>query len=235
MKVYYPSKTTGSAKKLEGSIYVISFFVSETPWPLNEKMELFKYVRDAESWLEVKAKEYGKTVRFVNGVHGLFEPFEIDVVPDYNSGTPQTDIAQKYLKAAGCPSDTTYPAWIKKNSGCDQSLVFIIANKEGRGYANPICWESDGPEGTILYHSEENKLNASSIIHEFLHLFGAVDLYATDVQSADNSARMEKMYPKEVMHNPYFPLTELEISPLTAWLVDLSEKEESWFETFLPK
>ena len=41
MKVYYPSKTTGSAKKLEGSIYVITFFVSETPWPLNEKMELF--------------------------------------------------------------------------------------------------------------------------------------------------------------------------------------------------
>lgn len=38
MKVYYPSKTTGSAKKLEGSINVISFFVSETPWPLNEKM-----------------------------------------------------------------------------------------------------------------------------------------------------------------------------------------------------
>ena len=123
MKVYYPSKTTGSAKKLEGSIYVITFFVSETPWPLNEKMELFKFVRDAESWLEGKAKEYGKTVRFVNGVHGLFEPFEIDVVPDYDSGDPQTDIAQKYLKAAGYPSDTTYPAWIKKNSGCDQSLV----------------------------------------------------------------------------------------------------------------
>ena len=42
------------------------------------------------------------------------------------------------------------------------------------------------------------------------------------------------MYPKEVMHNHYFPLAELEISPLTAWLVGLSEKEESWFETFLP-
>ena len=114
-------------------------------------------------------------------------------------------------------------------------MVFIIANKKGRGYANPICWESDGPEGTILYHSEESKLIASSIIHEFLHLFGAVDLYETDVQSADNSARMEIMYPKEVMHNHYYPLTELEISPLTAWLVGLSEKEESWFETFLPK
>ena len=235
MKVYYPSIKNGSAKELEGSIYVITFFVSETPWAMNEKMDLFKHVREAESWLEGKAKEYGKTLRFVNGLHGLFEPFEIDIVPDYNSGTPQTDIAKKYLKAAGCPSDTAYPEWIKKNSGCDQSLVFIIANKEGRGYANPIYWESDGPEGTILYHSENNKLIASSIIHEFLHLFGAIDLYETDVQTADNSARMEKMYPKEVMHNHYFPLTELVISPLTAWLVGLSDNKESWFETFLPQ
>ena len=72
----YPSINKGSAKKLEGNIYVITFFVSETPWPLNEKMTLFKEVRDAESWIEWKAKGYGKTVRFVNGVHGLFEPFE---------------------------------------------------------------------------------------------------------------------------------------------------------------
>jgi len=63
MNVYYPSKTIGSAKKLEGSIYVITFFVLDTPWPLIEKMELFKYVRDAEPWLEGKSKEYGKTVK----------------------------------------------------------------------------------------------------------------------------------------------------------------------------
>ena len=50
MKVYYLSKTNGSAKKLEESIYVITFFVSETSWPLNEKMNLFKYVRDKSSY-----------------------------------------------------------------------------------------------------------------------------------------------------------------------------------------
>jgi len=50
MKVYYLSKTNGSAKKLEERIYVITFFVSETSWPLNEKMNLFKYVRDKSSY-----------------------------------------------------------------------------------------------------------------------------------------------------------------------------------------
>ena len=229
----HPTINSGSAKRLEGKIYVITFFVSETPWELNEKMELFKHVRDAESWLEWKAKEYGKTVRFVNGVHGLFEPFEVEIVPDYDSGNPQSDLAKRYLEKAGCPAGVTYPEWVKKNSGCDQSLVFIIANKAGRGYANPICWESDGPEGTVLFHSVERPLETGSIIHEFLHLFGAVDLYETPDQTKENSDRMEKMYPKEVMHNHYFPLRELQISPLTAWLVGLSDKEEPWFESFL--
>lgn len=231
----YPSINKGSAKRLEGSIYVISFFVSETAWCMNEKMDLFKQVRDAESWLEWKAKSYGKNVRFVNATHGLFEPFETDIVPDGDSGAAQWGIAKKYLQEAGCPSDADYPEWAKKNSGCDQSLVFIIANKKGRGYACPCYNESDEPEGTILYHSPEWKLTACCIIHEFLHLFGAVDLYETEVQTAENSERMEKMYPKEVMHNPYFPLKEVEISPLTAWLVGLSDKEEPWFNSFLPK
>lgn len=229
----YPTINSGSAKRLEGKVYVITFFVSETSWELNEKMELFKHVRDAESWLEWKAKEYGKTVRFVNGVHGLFDPFEVEIVPNYDSGNPQSDLAKRYLEKAGCPPGITYPEWVKKNSGCDQSLVFIIANKAGCGYANPLDGGSDCPEGTVLYHSAGKPLETGSIIHEFLHLFGAVDLYETPEQTKENSDRMEKMYPKEVMHNHYFPLKELQLSPLTAWLVGLSDKEEPWFESFL--
>ena len=71
-------------------------------------MDMFKQMRDAESWLEWKAKEYGKNLR--------------------------------------------YKDWVKKNSGCDQSLVFVIANKEGRGYASPIAsgGSDNSPERAIL-------------------------------------------------------------------------------------
>ena len=224
---------TGSAKKLEGSIYVITFFVSETPWPMNKKMALLKQVLRAESWLEKKAKKYGKDVKFVNGLHGFYEPFEAEIVPDYDSGNPQWGIAQKYLRAAGYPADASYPRWVKEISGCDQSLIIVIANKYGRGYANAAYWETDDPEGAILYHSNKFKIGASNIIHEILHLFGAVDLYETKEQTAENSTWIEQMYPKEVMHNPYYPLKELVICPLTAWLVGLSDKKESWYENFI--
>lgn len=124
---------------------------------------------------------------------------------------------------------------MKKNSGCDQSLVFVVANKEGRGYASPIASGGSDryPEGAILYHSAKYPLYAGSIIHEILHLFGAVDLYHTCDQSAENDERIDKMYPNEVMHRPYNPLKDLQMSPLTAWLVGITDKEEDWFKTFL--
>lgn len=228
------TQNTGSAKQLEGSVYVITFFVSEVDWPLGQKMDLFKQIRDAESWLEHTASIYGKKLRFVNGVHGLFEPFDADVVPDYNSGHPTDMLAIKYLKLAGCPLNG-YHEWVKKNSGCDQSLFLIIANSKGRGYANCMSSEhaNNFPEGAILYHSSANPLYAGCIIHEILHLFGAADLYAVNDNMKEIDRQIEKMYPKEVMHRSHNPLRELMISPLTAWLVGLTDKKEPWFDNFL--
>lgn len=136
----FPSADKGSAKRFEGRICVLTFFVPETPWPENENPDLFKNLRDAEA----------------------------------------------------CPD------WIKHNSGCDRSTVFIVANKHGRGYANVHYCGTDGQEGAFLYHSKARQLESGAIIHEFLHLFGAVDLYETDRQSRENSGRIGKMFAKEV-------------------------------------
>ena len=46
-------------------------------------------------------------------------------------------------------------------------------------------------------------------------------------------SKIDKMYPKEVMHRSRFPLKELQMSPLTAWLVGLTDKQEDWFKEFL--
>lgn len=54
--MHSPITNAGSARILEGNVYVITFFVSETDWPMDQKMDLFKQVRDAESWLEKMAK-----------------------------------------------------------------------------------------------------------------------------------------------------------------------------------
>lgn len=227
-------RNTGSAKRLEGNVYVITFFVSKEEWSVDEKTGIFKQMRDAESWLERTAAGYGKKLRFVNGVHGLFEPFNVDIVPDYDAGGVSENIAMKYLALAGCPY-RGYSDWVRRNSGCEQSLVFVIANSKGRGYATPIGSNVsvDNPEGAILYHSTGSPLYAGDIIHEILHLFGAEDLYAVSDKMKEIDRLVEEKFPHEVMHRTHFPLKELMISPLTAWLVGLSDKKEPWFDSFL--
>ena len=231
--MHAPITNAGSARVLEGKIYVITFFVSEVDWPTDEKMDLFKQMRDAESWLENGASHVIVTSYVFR--EGRLDEAKAEIVPDYDSGCSSSGpVAEVYLKQAGCPVDG-YKEWVKKNSGCDQSLVFVVANKEGRGYASPIASGGSDrhPEGAILYHSAKYPLYAGGIIHEILHLFGAVDLYHTCDQSAENDERIDKMFPNEVMHRPYNPLKDLQMSPLTAWLVGLTDKEEDWFKTFL--
>lgn len=227
----------GSAKALDGKIYVLTIFLTEEEWPLGDKLDVFKTIRDGETWLEQQAAAYGKTVVFVNGEAGLFKPFISSIPPDYDSGSPSVTIVKENMAKAGYPTGKDFIDWTKERAGCSQAFVFVVANAFGRGYAIPF-W-AEGPdwaflEGCILYHSPEYKLKPCSIAHEFLHLFGAWDLYPTDVQSQENSDRMEKMFPNEVMHT-HAPLDKLEMSPLTAWLVGLTDKEESWFESFRPK
>lgn len=229
--------SVGSAKVLDGRIYVLSFFVAASEWRLDEKLDVFKTIRDAENWLERQAASYGKKVTFVNGERGVFKPFVAPVPPDYDSGGPSVTFVKEYMAKAGYPSGRAFLNWAKERAGCPQAIVFVVANKYGRGYALPFF--SGGPdwaflEGCVLYHSPAWRLDPCGVAHEFLHLFGAWDLYPTDVQSEENSRRMDKMYPNEVMHRNA-PLDKLQLSPLTAWLVGLNGKKEPWFESFRPK
>ncbi len=70
------------------------------------------------------------------------------------------------------------------------------------------------------------------IAHEFLHLFGALDLYVTPFDGKKEERKRKefamKEFPKEIMAFPYRGLDSLEISPLTEYLIgwrrELDEK-----------
>ena len=61
------------------------------------------------------------------------------------------------------------------------------------------------------------------IAHEFLHLFGALDLYITPFDGKKEAQKRKafamKEFPLEIMAFPYRSLDSLEISPLTEYLV----------------
>lgn len=61
------------------------------------------------------------------------------------------------------------------------------------------------------------------IAHEFLHIFGALDLYidpfARKKKAVKNRVAIMKAYPNEVMAYAYRPLEKLSISPMSQYLI----------------
>ena len=66
------SRNVGTAKILEGKVFVLSVFVAPyyNPWTSND-IESFKTkLFEAEKWLKMQALRYDKTVEFVNFAYG---------------------------------------------------------------------------------------------------------------------------------------------------------------------
>ena len=75
---------------------------------------------------------------------------------------------------------------------------------------------SSGPE--VEYTVMTNK-NPAIIAHEFLHLFGALDLYPHDVHPTFNYAELEETYPDEIMRIQHKEINRLMLSPITKYYI----------------
>jgi hypothetical protein len=115
-----------------------------------------------------------------------------------------------------------------------------MANKAGRGYAMQYSNEMDKEkyflEGCLLYkkYDETSGLASASIAHEFLHLFGAWDLYTTFQQAQEKEDKAKKMFPDDIMLRVSYDINELKIDKLTAWRVGLSTFQGKDYEWFRP-
>ena len=67
------NRLQGSARSLEGTIYVLTCYVTETGWSPVEVDSCSAMIQEAEDWLVAQAANYGKEVTFINGTKGLEE------------------------------------------------------------------------------------------------------------------------------------------------------------------
>lgn len=232
----------GSALTLNGKIYVLTVFISETEWDYNEKKALYDRLYEAEEWLVEQAGHYGKTLVFEGGEYGLNSTVIMDHIAEGRaSGNEPVDLVSNVLRKVGYPGNTRFVEWVRENTGCDNFLVLIFADKAGTGYSMACSSEMDMEkyflEGCILYknYSNNRPLASASIAHEILHLFGAWDLYATFSQTKDREEKARQLFPNDVMLRVSYNIRELNIGPLTAWLTGLSDRKEDWFEWFRPR
>ena len=230
----------GSAPSLNGNIYVLICYVSETGWSDEEVENYTAKIIEAEDWLVEQARNYGKEVHFENGTAGLEKPLLFDnIVSGTGSGDEPVDLVSKLMPRIGYKNGLEFAEWVKTYMKCDGCLVLMIANKPGRGYSmaykDSYSKEMYYLEGTILYTSFEDGMPncAACIAHEMCHLFGAEDLYATFLQTEENEARARELFPDDIMLRVSYDINTLKIDWLTGWLIGLTEDMEDWYLEFL--
>jgi len=230
----------GSVTALNGKIYVLTCYVTETAWTTDEARTFNGLLNEAEDWLVAQAREYGKTVSFQNGACGLETPLLMEqIVSGTGSGKEPVDLVSKLMPKIGYKNGLEFVDWVKQNTDCTGCLVLIVANKPGRGYSMAFRNNFDRKkyflEGTMLYTSYEEGMPAcaAGIAHEMCHLFGAEDLYATFLQSEENEARARELFPDDIMLRVSYEINTLKIDRLTAWLIGLTDDMEDWYMSFL--
>jgi hypothetical protein len=232
----------GSAPALDGNIYVLTYYVTETEWTDEEAEWFYGLVLEAEDWLVKQALEYGKEVSFENGIYGIDKPLLMsNIVSGNGSGDEPVDIVSKVMTLMGFDNGLDFVSWVKSNTDCTSCLVLIVANKPGRGYSmaykNLYSLEKYFLEGSMLYTGFESgkPACAAGIAHEMCHLFGAEDLYETFVQTKENEERARELFPDDIMLSTSYNINKRKIDRLTAWFIGLTDEMEDWYTSFLYK
>lgn len=234
------NRNQGSARTLEGKIFVLTCYISETGWTDPEVEESNTMILEAEDWLVAQARAYGKEVSFVNATAGLDQPLLFDEIVSGNGvGNEPVDLVSKVMKKMGYNNGIEFIEWLNDTIDCDGALVLLVANKPGRGYSMAYKDAFDPwmyfLEGTMLYTSyPDGRPDCSAgIAHEMCHLFGAEDLYANFIQTAENEARARELFPDDIMLRITYDINESKIDKLTAWLIGLTDEMEDWYLSFL--
>jgi len=229
----------GSAKSLTGNCLVVNVFIDDrvSSWSDDEVESVLHYMDDSVLFLENEAARYGAELDLysTDKEHSVYLKTSRNI----------TTSLEEYLWIELLFADTTY----RTLEGCvksyfnlesyDNWCVMLHIDKNGRSYALPCNsdyydHEIYYSERAVMYYSADTSYEyysvAGTYAHEMLHLFGANDLYDTNVTD-DTVKLLEHFFPNEIMRVVYNDLGTQAISPYTAyrvgWIGELTEPFES--------
>lgn len=238
--IIHEVRNEGSAKKLSGSIYILSIFASDTAWSEENKYELNRKLFEAEEWLKKEASKYGARITFKNGQFGYEKTVNMAVATGKGTGKENSRVAHKAMKVIGYNSLLQFYEWVKNEEKCDNCLIIVFTKGYGRDYAvsyAPQYGNDFFTESCVIYEHCENgePVYTSTIAHEILHCFGAEDLYETFIKPKEVENLAKKKYPNDIMHRTDYNINNLNIGGFTAWCVGLTERYKNEFNILLRK
>lgn len=113
-------------------------------------------------------------------------------------------------------------ARLRDNYKTDNIALMIFVNGYYENYPSmSLHTYSNGPK--TEYSIVTNK-NPAVIAHEFLHLFGAIDLYPHSRHPFFNYKELSENYPNEIMIKQHKHINDLIISPITKYYIGWQNK-----------
>lgn len=213
-------------------ILVYALYQSEGEFGEERKRLCHERVREALRWVKSKAAGYGKDLSFILETAGLDgESVRCPTPKDADAGMEDGIDADLLLShAAAYPDTASLSVHAAGDLGCDHVIVLAVVDATGRSFAQRMTG-SPLMGCSLLFWSQQADFPSGMVAHEVLHLFGAVDLYVP-FQSAENEVFIRNNYSTEVMDQSNHPVSELSMSPITAWTSGLTDAKEEWFSRF---
>ncbi len=258
MNVMFASVNNNVCRRLTGKVVVYAIFVDskETkPWTDYDIKTTIDSLRKGMDWLELQAEKDSIPLeiqvecnRKNNGIVPIYQEFSKNTLsatlykkPLFSGVRDIHKWADKVAIEAGknLPKDTSRV--IKsKNKLSDRerliarlrsihrtdniALMYLINNY----HTDEISLTLDASSNHNVEYSIVSYKYPSVFTHEFLHLFGAWDLYITPFDSKRKSIKRKKvamdLFPNEVMAFAYRNIESLEISPFTKYTIGWSKE-----------
>jgi len=248
------------------AIFVDTKSTNTQPWSDYDIKSTLDSIQMASHWLENKAAENGMPLNIKVKYHQNKKkiPIAAELPRKTLSGTiffPNIAVglqrlshwANKVAKIAGdaLPPDTSSIITTKNKLNDKERLIarlrdiyktdnvvlmFFLNNY----FKEEISVTLNTESFTDIEYAVVSFKNPTVIAHEFLHFFGAWDLYITPFDKKRSIRKKKKMamkeFPNEVMAFTYRDLDSLEISPFTKYLIGWENKlDEKYERMFLGK
>jgi hypothetical protein len=236
-------------KKLNGKVLLYAIFVDTRqtrPWTDYDINTTLDSIRKAISWITGKAKNNNIPLSIELAFHVNKEKIPIEqhlygeslsnmlFSPD---GIDMIDLwANSIARKAGesFPTDTSFVVATKNVITNRERLIARLRDKYqtdnvvlmyflNNYFTDEISLAMFAPSGTKTEFCIISFKYPAVIAHEFLHVFGALDLYMSPFEkkkkAVKNRAKIMKVYPNEIMAYAYRSIEKLDISPISKYLI----------------
>ena len=219
---------SGSARKLRGDCLWVNVFVNDgvSSWTEADRSSVISMVDESVEYIMYNANAYG--ISDLN-IQTMFVGFDTDEVLDAESA--MGNWAVEGFKRLSWGSVGAFALEVLEDKECDEYCLMFHFNRYGRSFSVPCDVAADKAgdyftETSVLFFGDisEGEYFACSAVyaHEFLHAFGAVDLY-DEVLSEKGNALAELYFSDDIMRYEPTDIYKSRVDALTAKLIGWTE------------